>query len=103
MIVVLSPGFSDAPDLLEASEPVLVQAIVPEPLNEAYEGADLHSSKLKKSQMLQQHLQSHYYRKPVGRKARLGPTHLKWKGSGKVHGFLGTSANTIRNPVNAPR
>ena len=42
VIVIMSPGFGDPPGFREASEPVLVQALIPEAPVEALAGAVLH-------------------------------------------------------------
>ena len=42
VIVIMSPGFGDPPGFREASEPVLVEAFIPEPSVKALAGAVLH-------------------------------------------------------------
>ena len=42
VIVIMSPGFGDPPGFGKASEPVLVQALIPEAPVEALAGAVLH-------------------------------------------------------------
>lgn len=42
VIVVVHPGFGDGSGFLEAGEPVLVQAFIPEPAVEAFAGPVLH-------------------------------------------------------------
>ena len=42
VIVIMSPGFGDPPGFAEASETVLVQALIPEASVEALAGAVLH-------------------------------------------------------------
>ena len=42
VIVIMSPGFGDPPGFREASEPVLIEALIPEASIEALAGAVLH-------------------------------------------------------------